>query len=118
MHSGEKMDFQALLTQLASQNATVRASAAQALGENVGELDDDQYEAAKQALNNALIDPDPMVLMSAMSALSKFSRAALPLIEAADDEETELVAVICPVCGKPEMLADPATCEYSNCPYK
>lgn len=112
------MDFQALLAQLASQDSAERAAAAKNLGQQVDSLDDDQYNAAKEALNNALADRDPMVLMAAMNALSNFSRAGLPVMDEDDIEETELIAVVCSVCGKPEMLADGTTCEYGNCPYK
>ncbi len=112
------MEFQEVLDLLQSQDANERAYAAQLLGNHVDALDDEQYDAAKQALNNALIDPNPMVLMAAMQSLGRFNRSGLPQLEATDDNETELVAMVCQVCGKPEMLADAATCEYSNCPYK
>lgn len=112
------MEFQEVLDLFHSQDANERAYAAQLLGNHVEALDDEQYDAAKKALNNALIDPNPMVLMAAMQALGRFNRVGLPQLEETDEGETELVATVCQVCGKPEMLIDAATCEYNNCPYK
>src|SRR5690242_9188988 len=90
---------------------SIRAEAARLLGEHVDALDLTQYEEAKVALNQALTDPDPMVLMAAMTALSKYNRIASQeaLDELnTDDEETEaVVASSCPVCGKPEALVAP-----------
>jgi hypothetical protein len=101
---------------------SVRAEAARLLGEHVNALDNAQYEEAKIALSHALTDPDPMVLMAAMSALSNYNRIASQ--EAMDelntnDEETEAIsAAACRVCGKPEALIAPDECERANCPYK
>jgi hypothetical protein len=100
-------------------DAAIRVQAAQALAQSVGSLDDEQYSTALSALNQAMTDPDPMVLMAAMNAMGHFDRAE-------DDFEPEqpvdtgppVQASACRVCGKPEALVDANECEYPNCPYK
>lgn len=101
-------------------DAGLRAQAAQMLGDHADDLDDDLYRAAAQALNRALSDPDPMVLMAAMSALGQFNRPlseATPAPAVTDAGPAERAAT-CSVCGKPTAIADGATCEQPNCPYR
>ncbi|MCU0513221.1 MAG: HEAT repeat domain-containing protein [Anaerolineae bacterium] len=100
--------------------AGVRAQAAQMLGEHVASLTDAQYDSAREALNQALADPDPQVLMTAMQALSHFNRHAADYAPAAApaDSGTAVQAAACRVCGRPEALVDAATCEYDTCPYR
>lgn len=94
-----------------------RAKAASQLAEIADLLNDEHYKDAMHALNNALADPDPMVIMAAIDALSHFTRTRYE--EAAPvNESAEPVAATCPVCGKPEFLVDPVACEEANCPYR
>ncbi|MEO0595822.1 MAG: HEAT repeat domain-containing protein [Chloroflexota bacterium] len=61
-------------TLLNSDNSAERRQAAKTLGDYVDDLNDEEYDAAKDALNRALTDADPMVLMAAMGALTKYNR--------------------------------------------
>lgn len=100
-------------------DASIRAKAAQTLGEYVESLDEDQYATAMSALSQAMTDPDPMVLMTVMSVMGDFNR--MPddsLTEEAVDSGPAVQASACRVCGKPEALVDTGECEYPNCPYK
>ena len=101
-------------------DSAARADAAKLLGDHVDDLSDDEYATAVQALNRALSDPDPMVLMAAMQTLPNFKRAQQQAEnEAANDHSGEAVqAAACAVCGRPEALIHPETCEYDNCPYR
>jgi hypothetical protein len=102
---------------------SVRAEAAQMLGDYVDNLSEDEYDIAANTLNEALTDPDPMVLMAAMTALSHYTRRTgeMQAVSADDDDDDgdiEAVSNTCRVCGRPEVLIDAATCEYDMCPYK
>lgn len=101
-------------------NPQVRAEAARLIGEMAQTLNDEDREFAKQALNRAMTDPDPMVLMTVMNALGQLPTATID--DHDDDEEeddTPLVkAEACAVCGKPLALTDPDTCQYDDCPYR
>ena len=86
----------------------IRAKAARLIGEMSHTLDGEDREFAKQALNRAMADPDPSVLMTVMNAMGQF-----PAVEVEDeyDIEEEHVepekAESCAVCGKPVALVDP-----------
>lgn len=114
-------DFDAWIHHLLNNpDAAIRGEAARLLGENADALDDEQYSTALAALNQALADPDPMVLMTAMNAMSQFNRQAQEFEPETAEEETAppIEAAVCRVCGKPEALVDPDECSYPNCPYK
>lgn len=95
-----------------------RAQAANELGNAADWMTDDDKRTLAGILNEAMLDSDPMVLTAAMTALGKI-RVADTTIED-DFDETEPIATVnaCSVCGKPEVLVAPETCEYDNCPYK
>lgn len=99
-------------------DAAVRAEAARLIGEMAHTLNNEDREAAKQALNRAMLDGDPMVLMSAMTALGQIPA----IVEDDDDPEQDDVAPVkaesCSVCGKPMALVDPEHCQYDTCPYR
>ncbi len=102
-------------------DAAVRAKAAYLIGKAVEDLDSHQYQDASQALQKAMNDQDPTVLMAAMNALSQFTRGSdqVQLEDAEPQKGGRLVAAtVCSVCGKPEALADPDDCPQPNCPYK
>ena len=100
-------------------DASVRVKAAQALADNVESLDEDQYATALAALNQAMTDRDPMVLMTVMNVMGYFDRADEELLpEDNVDAGPAVQASACRVCGKPEALVDTNECEYVNCPYK
>lgn len=105
-----------------NEDASTRAEAAQMLGDYVDDLSDDEYDQAASALNEALTDPDPMVLMAAMNALSHYTRRTAEMeqvqVEEATDRKIEAVSNTCAVCGKPEVLVDAESCDYEECPYK
>ena len=105
-----------------NEDPSARAEAAQMLGDYVDDLSDEEYDAAAAALNEALTDPDPMVLMAAMSALSHYTRRTAEMeqvqVEEAADRKIEAVSNTCAVCGKPEVLIAAESCDYENCPYK
>lgn len=94
-------------------DAQVRAEAARLIGEMSHTLNGEDREFAKQALNRAMTDPDPMVLMAVMNAIGQFPSAEI--VE--DDEEEEeddtplVQAEVCPVCGKPLALFDHDECQ-------
>lgn len=98
---------------------SVRAECVAWLAQNVAELNEAEYEAAKGAIESALMDTDPSVLMQAMQAMPAFNRAAQAFgAENDEDDEAAPVAAMCAVCGKPEWAVDPDTCEEPNCPYR
>jgi hypothetical protein len=115
-------EFLALLeTLLKHPNSSERGKAARALGDYVDNLNDDEYEDAKSALNSALADKDPMVLMAAMGALTKYNRqAGSGDYEVVGDKKEDLLPpptrAVCKVCGKPEALIS-GKCERDDCPY-
>ena len=65
----------------------IRAEAARLIGEMSHTLNGEDREFAKQALNRAMTDPDPSVLMSVMNAISQFPSAEVDHDE--DDEEED-----------------------------
>lgn len=101
-------------------DSRIRAEAARLIGEMSHTLNNDDREFAKQALNRAMTDPDPSVLMSVMSAIGKFPSKSV--VDDEDDESEDdglpVKADACAVCGRPTALVDPETCEYGDCPYK
>jgi hypothetical protein len=114
-------EFLALIeTLLKHPNSSERSKAAKAMGEHVMSLNDEEYEDAKTALNRALADKDPMVLMAAMGALTKYNRkAGTNDYEVVGDREEDLLPptkAVCKVCGKPEALIA-GGCERDDCPY-
>lgn len=105
-------------------NPAVRAEAARLIGEMSHTLNAEDRDFAKKALNRAMIDPDPTVLMSVMNAIGRF-----PTIVEDDDEDDDYIegydedtipvrAAACILCGKPTALIEPATCPNEQCPYK
>lgn len=97
----------------------IRAEAARLIGEKSHTLDGDDREFAKQALNRAMTDADPMVLMSVMNAIGQFpSRAPEPIEDDDDDDIAPVKADACAVCGRPMALVDPDTCQQGDCPYR
>lgn len=120
-------EFQNLIdTLLNNSDSSARMNAARALGDYVDKLDDEEYEAAKKALDRALSDPDPMVLTTAMGALTKYSRQGGPKhivdedMDVHGDTEEDLLPTraVCEVCGRPEALIPDGGCERDDCPYK
>jgi hypothetical protein len=117
-------EFMALIeTLLKHPNSSERSKAAKALGDFVYNLNDEEYEDAKNALNKALSDKDPMVLMSAMGALTKYNRkAGSDDYEVVGDREEDLLPpptkAACKVCGRPEALIPDGGCERDDCPYR
>jgi hypothetical protein len=101
-------------------DASVRAQAAEILGQYVGDLSDAEYELAHRTLNNALTDPDPSVIMSVMQSLGRYSRKARQQARDAKQagERPAIAIKVCSVCGKPEAIADGAMCPQINCPYR
>lgn len=100
--------------------SNARAEAARILGNYVDQLNDEEYHIAREALNNALTDSDPTVLMAAMQSLTKYNRegaSAMGAVEEADDD-TIAQAAACAVCGRPEVLIPEGGCERDDCPYK
>lgn len=97
----------------------IRAEAARLIGEMSHTLGQEDREFAKQALNRAMTDADPMVLMTVMNSIGKFPAVQ---IDTDDDFEEEDVAPVraeaCAVCGRPMALVDPDTCEQGDCPYR
>lgn len=116
-------EFQALIdTLLNSSDSMARSQAARTLGNHVDDLNDEEYEAAKSALNRAMTDNDPMVLMAAMGAMPRFNRMTGDddTVIFGDDKDDILPAQksACSVCGRPEALIDEGGCERDDCPYK
>lgn len=105
-----------------SPDAGERMKAARALGEYVDDLNDEEYEAAKKALNKAMTDSNPMVLTAAMGAMTRFNRMTGEddVVLHGDDEDDILPAekAACSVCGRPEALIPDGGCERDDCPYK
>jgi hypothetical protein len=102
-------------------DGNVRVQAAQMLGDYVADLNDEQYEIAHKTLNEALIDKDPMVIMSVMQSMSRFNRKARQQAREAKqsgDVRSAVAIKLCTVCNKPEALADGSICPHDNCPYK
>jgi hypothetical protein len=120
--SQDGVSFEEILSYLVTHpRADGRAYAAELLGEHVDSLSDDEYQRAAHALNDALADADPQVVMAAMLAPSQYNRQALRQVEQAERQadETKLIAIaLCKVCQKPEMLADITLCPHADCPYK
>ena len=70
-------EFEILIdTLLNSTDDMARMQAARALGNYVDDLNDEEYEAAKSALNRAMTDSNPMVLTAAMGSMTKFNRSS------------------------------------------
>jgi HEAT repeat protein len=117
-------EFQNLIDTLQnSPNASARKKAALALGDYVDNLSDDEYERARTALDRALSDPDPIVITTAMGALTKFNRQSGgdDFMVQGDSEEDMLhppEQAVCSVCGRPEALIPDGGCERDDCPYK
>ncbi|MDQ7027259.1 MAG: hypothetical protein Q9P01_17660 [Anaerolineae bacterium] len=120
-------DFQDLIdTLLKGDNANHRMQAAKALGDYVNDLSDDEYEQAKKALDSAMMDPDPMVLTTAMQSMTKFTRGGgiqiTGDIDVHGDTEADLLQAptksVCSVCHRPEALIPDGGCERDDCPYK
>jgi hypothetical protein len=112
-------------TLLNGKDATDRMKAAKVLGDFVDDLSDDEYEAAKTALNRAMTDPDPMVLTSAMQSMTKYNRKGVQItgdIEVHGDREEDLLhppeKSVCDVCHRPQALIPDGGCERDDCPYK
>ncbi|MEL6403649.1 MAG: HEAT repeat domain-containing protein [Chloroflexota bacterium] len=109
-------------TLLNSDNSAERRQAAKTLGDYVDDLNDEEYDAAKDALNRALTDADPMVLMAAMGALTKYNRMSGKddIVLHGDDKDDILPPekATCSVCGRPEALIPDGGCERDDCPYK
>jgi len=100
-------------------NPQVRAEAARLIGEMSHTLHGEDREFAKQALNRAMLDTDPTVLMSVMNAISKFpSKEEVEPDDDDDDLRSPVKAEACAVCSRPVALVDADTCQYDNCPYK
>lgn len=120
----EDPTFNNILDALANDpNPTVRAEAAQTLGDYVDQLTDAEYETARSALDKALTDPDPMVLMAAMNAMTQYDRRGAAAMYDDDElqapvDEAAAQAAICSVCGKPEALIAADGCGRADCPYQ
>lgn len=103
-------------------NPKVRAEAARLIGDMSANLSGEDREFAKQALNRAMTDPNPSVLMSAMSAMGRFPSAIEDddddYFDEEDQETMPIQAEACAVCGKPLALVEPASCPFDKCPYR
>lgn len=104
-----------------------RAEAARILGDFVQELDQDEYRRARSVLNAALADPDPMVIMAVMNALTAYNREGRHIkgkdFEVHGDSPDDLGVAppeqaACKVCARPEALIPDGGCERKDCPYK
>lgn len=117
-------EFAALIdTLLNSPDDMARMQAARALGDYVADLNDEEYEAAKSALNRAMTDSNPMVLTAAMGSMTKFNRKTPDDDDDffhGDDKDDILPPekATCSVCGRPEALIPDGGCERDDCPYK
>lgn len=116
-------EFKALIdTLLKSPDASERMRAARALGDHVDDLNDEEYEAAKSALNKAMTDNNPLVLTAAMGSMTKYNRMTGDddVVLYGDREEDILhpEKAVCSVCGRPEALIPDGGCERDDCPYK
>ncbi len=118
----DQVTFQDILAHLAhNPDPSVRIEAAQILGYYVDELNDEEYSEAHKALNQALTDNDPNVILAVMEALSHYNRRAKQQAKQAretGDVRAAIAIPLCSVCGKPEALADGAICPHKNCPYR
>jgi hypothetical protein len=73
-----------------------------------------------------MMDPDPMVLTSAMQSMTKFTRGGgvqiTGDIDVHGDTEEDLLhpptKAVCSVCGRPEALIPDDGCERDDCPYQ
>ena len=110
-------------------SADNRAEAARILGDYVGDLSDAEYTVARHALNNALADPHPQVVMAAMNSLTTYDREGKGKHIVGEDFEIhgdtpEDLGVAppqrsaCNVCGRPEVLVPDGGCDRDDCPYK
>jgi predicted O-methyltransferase YrrM len=120
-------EFQNLIdTLLKGKNAADRMKAAKSLGDYVKDLSNDEYEQAKKALDRAMTDADPMVLMAAMQSMTKYTRGGgiqiTGEIDFTGDTKEDLLhpptRTVCKVCGRPEALIHEDGCERDDCPYK
>lgn len=116
-------EFQALIdTLLNSDDASERAQAARTLGQYVDNLNDEEYEAAKKALNRAMTDHNPLVLTAVMGAMTRYNRMTGDddIVLHGDDKDDilPLERAACSVCGRPEALIPAGGCERDDCPYK
>lgn len=119
-------EFQKLIdTLLTGKNANDRMKAAKSLGDYVDNLSNDEYKQAIDALNRAMMDPDPMVLTTAMQSMTKYTRGGgiqiTGDIELHGDTEDDLLhppeRSVCSVCHRPEALIPDGGCERDDCPY-
>ncbi len=110
-------------TLLNSREGTARQKAAMTLGQYVDDLSDEEYTEAKQALNQALADPDPNVINAVMQALARYNRNTSfsgDDYEIQGDTEADMLpekGASCAVCGRPEPLIPDGGCERDDCPY-
>lgn len=117
-------EFQNLIdTLLNGSDSMERMQAAKALGDYVDDFSDEEYDEAKAALNRAMADHDPMVLTTAMSAMTKFTRSGIQItgeieFEGDDEEDMVLEKAVCDICHRPEALIPEGGCEKDNCPYR
>jgi HEAT repeat protein len=122
-------EFQNLIDSLLNNpDSSARMNAARALGDYVDNLNDEEYQEAKKALDSAMADPDPMVLTTAMGSLMRFNRQNDPRhisdedMDVHGDAEEDILPpptkAICDVCGRPEALIPQGGCERDDCPYK
>lgn len=95
-----------------------RAQAATELGNAADWMSDDDKRILADILNQAMLDSDPMVLTAAITALGKIRVDDTIIDEDLDETEPIATTHVCSICGKPEVLVAPETCEYDNCPYK
>ncbi len=117
-------EFAALIDTLHnSPDDMARMQAARALGDYVDDLNDEEYEAAKAALDKAMTDHNPMVLTAAMGSMTKYNRMGAGDDDDffhGDDKDDILPPekATCAVCGRPEALIPDDGCERDDCPYK
>ncbi|MGJ3239638.1 MAG: hypothetical protein ACFE0Q_13090 [Anaerolineae bacterium] len=109
-------------TLLNSPDSDERMRAARTLGDYVDELDDQEYEAAKKALNQAMTDTHPMVLTAVMGTMTRYNRMTGDddVVLHGDDKDDILPAerATCSVCGRPEALIPDGGCDRDDCPYR
>lgn len=117
---------QLLETLLHGATSSERMQAAKLLGQHVEQLNDDEYMDARNALNQALSDADPMVLMEAMQSLTRYDRQIRTIRDeygevygdAAEDMIHPIERAACKVCGRPEALISAGGCDREDCPYR
>jgi hypothetical protein len=102
-----------------------RIQAARVLGQYVDHLNDEEYVEARDALNSALRDADPMVLMEAMQSLTRYDREIRMIrseeaaqTDAEDETIHPIEQAVCKLCGRPEALIASGGCERADCPYR